>query len=102
LSARQSPNAADPVSGADWAKAGIEASVTIVPASNTATHNAGVDCRTRPNRHALEISGAVAAGRFMFGAFSWMSKLEGTGWIRHRREGMVALTMMCTVNQFAG
>jgi hypothetical protein len=37
----------------------------------------------------------------MFGAFSGMSKLEGTGWIRHRREGISALTVMCTVNQFA-
>jgi hypothetical protein len=27
---------------------------------------------------------------------------EGIGWIRRRREGISALTVMCTVNQFAG
>jgi len=102
LSARQSPNAADPVSGADWAEAEIEASVTIAPANGAATSNAGIDRRTRLNRRALEISEAVAAGRFMFATFSRISKLEGTGWIRHRREGSGALTVMCTVNQFAG
>src|SRR5580698_8395870 len=101
LSARQSPNAAVPVSGCDWAKAGIEAATTPAPAS-AATSNAGIDCRTRPNRCALEILGGIAAGRFMFAIlFVDNVEAEGIGWALHRREGIGALTTMCTVNQVA-
>jgi hypothetical protein len=64
------------VSGSDWAEAGIEASVTIAPASNVVTSNAGIVGRTRPIGRALEISRAVAAGRFMFATLSWILKLK--------------------------
>ncbi|HSZ97303.1 MAG TPA: hypothetical protein VK767_13380 [Bradyrhizobium sp.] len=87
LSARQSPNAAVPVSDADWAKAGIEPATTPAPASSDATSNADIDGRTKPNGCALEILGVVVGGRFMFGALLFVDvEVEGTGRVAHRRE----------------